>query len=316
LADSAYPAKLAQAIVNNTDIQKLNPNVEAYAISERVSNDLACKSLHISELITMLGYTKTDIGKILQKVKNEEYRLILVGAGGTGSNFLYWAFKMAEWTGKYEIFKELSVYDDDSFDIPNMLRIPFKPEFYSVSENEANALKVNCLPFKFKTLSSSFRRYPMKFTREDLEAAVRRKTVVYGAPGIETRTWLSESNKVFIAATHKDNEFSLVKNPRVDNDLIMETYGKIELGKFFMNHLLMTIKFLEYLVNTGDINNYDVDEDGNSVLNNTIEENIIRFNFDTEFSLKITNGFKAGSKKLYVGIPGMSEEELNLPEEE
>ena len=52
----------------------------------------------------MLGYTKTDIGKILQAVKNRELQCILIGLGGTGSNFIHWLYEMSEWTGKTEIF--------------------------------------------------------------------------------------------------------------------------------------------------------------------------------------------------------------------
>jgi hypothetical protein len=289
LADSAYPAKLAFAIVNNTDIQKLNPSGEAYAISERVSNDLACKSLHISELITMLGYTKTDISKILQAAKNKELDCALVGLGGTGSNFLHWVYEMSQWTGKTQIFGNILAFDDDIFDVPNMLRIPFLPMLNNIG---VEPLKTNCIPEKCWTISRNYILRDRFMDPGDLAQhmlGVSKRTFIYGAPDIETRTWLSEGNYTFFAATHRDGEYSIVENPDVDNDLMMETYGKINLSKFFLNHLSMTIDFLKYI--GGTRTEYETQ-------NSNVE--IVRKDFNAQFENQLRSGFKAGAKKLFV----------------
>ena len=99
---------------------------------------------------------------------------------------------------------------------------------------------------------------------------------------------MSDSNYTFVAATHRDSEFSLVENPRVDNDLMMETYGKINLSKFYLNHLMMTIKFLEYL------------RDKKSSFGSNEERVITIQNFNELYASQIQDGFKAGAKKLFI----------------
>jgi len=303
LLDSFYPYILAREIVapNIGILSFLATSRDGYAISERVSEDLSCKKLHISELVTMLGYTKTDISKLLQAVKNKEFGLALVGLGGTGSNFLHWVFQMSEWTGKDRIFQSAHAYDDDDFDIPNMLRIPFIPEFRNQMQT---AKKVDCLPRKFDKIASRWFTHPARMERKDLTSnGVGRldRTIVYGAPDIATRRWLSDSPYTFIAATHRDSEFSLVENPAVDDELMMETYGKINVSKFLLNHLTMTIKFLEHL------------RDRDRACGTTDEHSILRANFDEMYATQLADGFKAGSKKLFIHS-GVTED-LNLPEE-
>ena len=158
IVDTFYPHNIARHIVgNNESSLRLSHGInDSYALSEQVAEDYGSKMLHISELVTMLGYTKTEITKILQKVKNNDFNIILAGAGGTGSNFLHWLFKMSEWTGKARIFNMMYIYDPDTFDIPNMLRIPFKPEFHFETAEQQSAYKVHCLPKKFNILSRHF----------------------------------------------------------------------------------------------------------------------------------------------------------------
>lgn len=312
LLDSFYPYNLAMKIVNNGH-QMHNHLTEGtgYAISERVAEDMNCRILHISELTSMLGYTKTDISKLLQSVKNKEYNIALVGAGGTGSNFMHWLYQMCEWTGKEQIFSKLYIADDDEYDIPNMLRVPFIPEYGRANGGDTSK-KIDLLPKKFEVIAKNNTREAIKFeaasdagpgTLVNARLGHRERTVVYGAPDIETRGWLTASNWTFIAATHRDNEFSLVENPAVDNDLMMETYGKITLSKFFLNHLTMTIKFLQNL------------SDRTEVFGTTEERVLLRENFNELYETELSSGFKAGSKKLFaVGTESLMAVELDLPE--
>ena len=168
LLDTLYPFELAIAIKNGSKIREIPTSYDGYAISERVSDDLGAKKLHISELISMLGYTKTDISKILQSVKNKEVNCALVGLGGTGSNFLNWVYEMSQWTGKSQIFKKLRAFDDDIFDVPNMLRIPFSPQLKDV---KIEPWKTNCIPAKFWTITEHKSLYRRKMKEADLVTA-------------------------------------------------------------------------------------------------------------------------------------------------
>ena len=300
LLDTFYPYVLAREIVYPaTGVLKLTNGRSGYAISEKIAQDLGVNHLHISELVTMLGYTKTDIAKLLQAVKNKNYNIALVGIGGTGSNFLHWLSQMSEWTGKTKIFPTLYAYDDDDFDIPNMLRIPFLPEFRGPN---STAKKVDCLPGRFKELAGRLMVVDERLDEDRLSSTYigsNTRTIIYGAPDIATRSMLSASLYTFIAATHRDSEFSLVENPAVDDELMMETYGKINLSKFFLNHLTMTLKFLEHI------------RDRDIGLGTTIEEStILRANFDEMYSDKLQTGFKAGAKKVFIHSGTQQELEL------
>ena len=310
LLDSIYPSEIAKEIIGSRII---NNNIidKGYCISERVSEDMNVRKLHISELISMLGYTKTDITKLLQSVKNKELNCVLIGLGGTGSNFLHWMYEMAQWTGKNQIFTSLYSYDDDDFDIPNMLRIPFIPQFRGETKD---AKKCNNIPNKFKILAQSIQYKNKRLTREKIEEGQtvfrtnqRRKTFIYGAPDIGSREFLSASEFTFFAATHRDNEYSIVENPDVDNDLMMETYGKINLSMFFLNHLAMTIDFLKHLSTREE--SMDPDE-------RVINQTVVRENFNEQYAQQIQDGFKAGAKKLYPIHDTLRVEHLDLPEGE
>ncbi len=300
LLDSFYPAEIAKLIVNNGPT---NIKYDGYCLSERVSEDMNAKQLHISELTAMLGYTKTDITKILQAAKNKELSIILVGLGGTGSNFLHWLYKLCEWTGKKQIFTTLKGYDDDDFDTPNLLRIPFNPE----NEATISSKKALCIPGKFKVIAQSSQFAEARLTADNLSYTTteKRRTFIYGAPDIGTREWLTGLDMQFFAATHRDNEYSIVANPDVDNELMMETYGKINLSMFFLNHLSMTLDFLSHIGNP-DFKLQDVGAN----------QELFKKDFVRMHAEKMVNGFKAGAKKLYAMQQNQRMQiDINIPEE-
>ena len=308
LLDSFYPAWIAKKIIRDNDDARSITVGKGYAISERIARDLNSKILHISELITMLGYTKTDISKIIQAAKNKEISLTLVGLGGTGSNALHWMYEMSQWTGKEEIFASINLIDDDDFDIPNMLRIPFIPQF---SGNEASAKKAKTIPSRFKLITKQMNIYDERLTENFLSVrgntplGALNRSIIYGAPDIQTREFLTTLNYTFLAATHRDNEYSIVENPSVDNDLMMETYGKINLSMFFLNHLSMTIEFLKHIGERTEA----YGEEGR------LNQTIVRHNFADRFSVEIANGFKAGSKKLFPANEDITTVTIELPRE-
>ncbi len=305
LSDTLYPLEVAKVMASQN-----RPRVArrtGFAISERISQDLQLPKLHISELTTMLGYTKTDITKLLQTVKNKQLMIKLIGLGGTGSNFLHWMYEMSSWVGKMNVFESVIGYDDDIFDVPNMLRIPFIPE---ARTSEITAFKTDNIPMRFQYISAatmSFRNQRM--VKADMEKAKKtttagKRTIIYGAPDIGTRQELFEADCHFFAATHRDNEYSIVYKPEVDNDLMMETYGKINLSMFFLNHLSMTIDFLKHLAA----------EDFELTPANPTNVEVVREDFALKYVDQFVNGFKAGSKRFFVVTNPAYEYNLELPQ--
>ena len=146
---------------------------------------------------------------------------------------------------KTEVFSIVNAFDDDDFDVPNLLRIPFVPE----NSTGISSKKAKCIPDRYKNIAQTVAYHEQRITADTIMSLnpSTRKAFYYGAPDIATRQLMSEQEATFFAATHRDNEYSVVANPEVDNDLMMETYGKINLSLFFLNHLSMTIEFLDYL---------------------------------------------------------------------
>lgn len=303
IVDGFLPMYIAKSIASNNTVEPRAIIQEGYAISDRTAKEFGVRQLHISELVTMIGYTKTDIGKLLQAVKRKELNLVLIGLGGTGSNFLYFLNKMAEWTGKIEIFKTLRGYDPDVLDVSNLPRIPFVPTKRDIDNEEVDVpLKAKALPIEYGIISSGYKLYTSKLLPQQLEVARMQahSTVVYGAPDMATREAFTNSKYTFIAATHSDNRFSLIENPEIDQDLIIETYGKINLGIFFINHLMMTIKFLEHLRDREEPLGAYHRTSENDEPSKRMNFEIARRDMDEETQGLRSIQYKAGSKTLHL----------------
>lgn len=286
ISDAMLPTFIAKQIRGETP---LTGSSDTYArqtpcLSERTAKMIGAQLIPTQDIVTMLGYTKTEIGKLLQSVKNKELKLHIIGAGGTGSNFLWWLTKLCQLTGKKHIFNILKVYDDDSFDAINMIRIPFIP----AESTDDIPLKVDIIPRECEVVAKKFFRISSRFDASNV--SVNPRTVVYGAPDLETRATLSSSDLRFIAGTHKDDEYQLIENPEIDTDIQIETYGKVNVSVFFLNQIMMTINFLEYLSAT----NFAEDQRQNYV----IMQNPM-FDEDQPGRFKVRE-FRSGGKRYYV----------------
>ena len=193
--------------------------------------------LHISELVGIYGYTKTSIAKILNNAKKKQFKICVIGYGGTGTNFLHWLSKMAEWTNVNKIFEDMVIADDDYFDSINLLRVPF-----ILPEKDGIKKKI-----EYFNDYANIARIVFKQDKNVDATNLYNKHIHYGAPDLETRKMLDVERVPFIAATHRDNACALMQRPHLDTELMVETYGKIALTPFFLNHIRMTISFLEHL---------------------------------------------------------------------
>ena len=255
--DSWFPIELAWIYRNpDSTFYDYDPDETRafWAISPVVAKVYGCRKLDISDLVKILGYSKTEITNILRMVRKKEYRIILAGMGGTGSNFVYWLEELVRWTRIWDPFHALMAMDDDRFDMSNIPRIPFDLSAMKVGETTIGA-PVERRPEKTIVVTETphvartIRMRNFRLTEKGLETLnVDGRIVVYGAPDLETRQWLSEARQYpFFAGTHGGNRYYLLQNPRQNTDIQIETYGKINLAVFFMNQLKMTIEFLRKL---------------------------------------------------------------------
>lgn len=270
-------------------------NTSSFAISEFVANTLSVRKAHISELCDILGYSEAAIKRILIDVKRKRLNLFLVGFGGTGANFNYWLKELNSWTNTVNIFNTITVNDNDSFSLSNLPRIPF-----DFRTNHSMPTK----RIHFDNSSHLANRIePLAGENAAVSAAKGAGSYVfYGAPDLATRKELSEmKDTIFISATHAGDECQLYLNPPQDDDVQIETYGKINLSVFFMNHLKMTIEFLSMLTNSDDINW-------------NLSGEIMSYDFKKEYNASVETGEQMGTGRLY-RFPCMTREELEANRE-
>lgn len=227
----------------------------AVALSESVSVHTGIPQMDFGDMLNYVGYDRESLFALLDAVKRRGMYVIFAGVGGTGMNTLYWLTKAVAYTGFYgNLFERLELHDADSIEFSNLLRFPM---YFSVNCDRRKA--VAAVPYARKLARNTdyqmtfitpnaFRSSLVKSASKPLSSGyiIPERTVVYGAPTLESRQFLSEMGN-FIAATHADNSCSLWLNPSQDLDIQMETYGLIQLNSFFMNQLRMAIGFLEIL---------------------------------------------------------------------
>lgn len=253
----------------------------AYFINPNMAKIFKKNVLSIELMLNMLGYDLKEVGELLKKVSNKKLSIMMVGLGGTMSNFVYFATEIAKLTRlKNNIFKNVIVYDNDKLEVSNLPRIPIdyiSPIFLQNNYflNKLSNNKVNML-FNVDKLGDNVITQTQKlYKREDFG---KNFNWVIGTPTIQTRTLISEVTNKFICPMHSNNELYIFIAPKViGSDLMFETYGRIKLSKFFFNMLEMTIQCLKLMLN----DNYD-DKAGEmiyqySIDNIDIEKNMINF---------------------------------------
>ena len=254
----------------------------SYTLSEFFSNEFGVREMPIEMACEVLGFTKSDIKRLLIDVKKQKLNMVFTGFGGTGTNTAHWLSKLMVWTGQVNLFQNVAVYDSDKIETSNLLRIPFDTK--NIMNSNGNKVKMfsnhgrlstripeliqEDLKFQWNTRHTMHRAWmgddetrTIPNPRYDKTAAPHsmnsreklieyRKTPAYntffyGAPDLASRENFKDLN--FISATHGDDECSLIIKPLIDTSLQVESYGLIRLSAFFMNQLRMAIALLEFL---------------------------------------------------------------------
>ena len=270
IMDSFFPRMVYNSDLNldrfHIDYRNIMPST-AFAISEVVANSLNIPKIPTIELCKVLGYKDSYIQSIIKKVRDKKLRFCFIGAGGTGVNCAYWMKELLRMTAYTYIFDKVYVYEGDSLETSNLLRFPidirtarcrneFRRIHNKISKNayivdNAEAISRRVPEIHNSYLKTQTRYYGNDLFETDQNSGNRNKVcddvVMYGAPGIEARKVFSDLGN-FIAGLHSEDTADLWLNPNYeDEDTIVESYGLISLGSFFMNQLHMTISLLEFL---------------------------------------------------------------------
>lgn len=273
--DSFFPGLLYKY---NMDVQELLANESfpktSVCVSPLVADLLQVKRIPTDQLIRILGYSVKDISNLLVAVKNKSFNFIFAGIGGTGMNTAYWLDELSKLTNTINIFNTISVYEKESIEFSNILRFPLPlSTYYQYAPRQSNrAYKTSIIPPLLNRLTNrkliinnwyinkdcylGYEFFTSSSNTGPARYIAKPRTVIYGAPGLEHRNYLSSLGN-FVCATHASNSCSIWLNPTQTESIEIESYGSIQLGPFMMNQLRMTIGLLELLASDTPLDTKD-----------------------------------------------------------
>lgn len=239
------------------DCVLINPNMSYFAKSIK-------QEIPINHLLALFDVTEKEILNILKKVKSLSNPIVSIGLGGLMSNFFYWCYKLKEYFDLNYLFKQIVVFEYDNLEFSNLFRIPlnwkdrtinryFKDnlirQFDSEYRNNNNIeFKKIELQEELLNLSPKVRLKSYQFNHINLK-----NSILIGGPDLDTRLKIydnySKSDIYFLCATHKNNTIKIDSFPKFDRELVVETYGTLDLNRFLLSMFKTTIELLKILGN-------------------------------------------------------------------
>jgi hypothetical protein len=154
--------------------------------------------------------------------------------------------QLCEYANVNHIFKRLAIYEEDTITLMNILRMYKDTSITLCEPGIANKLK----GFNEQNLCKPDDLFLQDFTFiEEHYAEVKDREDVryFGACDFTTRKFLEDAPFYFTG--HAGNDVSIIVRPKVNTELMVETYGQINLATFFENVLALTIELLRQLGN-------------------------------------------------------------------
>lgn len=251
----------------NDKLVILNPNLSYFS-------EGLVREIPIPHLLALFDIQEKEMLSICKKVSYLTNTIVALGIGGLMSNFLYWCYQFKEYFRLDYMFKQLIVFEPDELEFSNLFRIPLNWKdrktrmcvtneklrallasyrYGEISDEPDTFKKINLID-GIRSISPKLRSYDMRFQRINLK-----NCIFIGGPDLDTRDELynyyiaGEANKYqnasFLCTTHSNNTFSIDAFPKFDRELVVETYGSIDLNKFLLNMFKMTIEILKILAN-------------------------------------------------------------------
>lgn len=247
----------------------LNPNLNYFTPF--------CKEMPIEHLLALFDVTPKDMLAILKKVSYLTNPIVSLGLGGLMSNFFFWTDRLREYFNLPFIFKRVRIYDYDELDYSNLFRFPLNwidyklrnkstaieelsdfistedPHYFTSSNNSVSKVllfkSVNRVADKCELYNNAF--------NFDILA----HSILIGGPDLDTRLriyteYSNNPNISFICPTHADETLDITFYPHFDNQLLIESYGKINLNRFLLTMFKMTIELLKILANKEFVGKY------------------------------------------------------------
>jgi hypothetical protein len=207
------------------------------------------EAIPFKEFLKLQGITKaqlTELTAVLNRLKERQIVLVSLGYGGISSNVLHFMDLLCKETGVTNIFKRLAIYEEDTITLMNILRM-YKDTSTTLCE-PGIANKLNGFNEKHLCTPENLFLQDFMFIKEHYDEVKDREDVRYfGACDFDTRKFLEDAPFYFTG--HSGNDVSIIVRPQVNTELMVETYGQINLATFFSNVLALTIELFVQLSN-------------------------------------------------------------------
>jgi hypothetical protein len=245
----------AEFKVMNDNIIRMSYVLAKHLQQEPVVNTISFETPLTQHLLDELNLrpTKEDF----QKIREKELQMCIVGNGGAMMNMLFnmylWSMELSE----TRVFKKIVVFEKDSLDFTNMMRMGKPMAFNYVSDyikQDAadapllNTLKKNDMLTIERELSSERRILNFVSWLDDprtVDLIANKGYFFVGAPTLETRELLQDKKFFFLG--HSDFEVDITYRPQLVSTLSVETYGSIDIPVLLINLQLATAAFIKIL---------------------------------------------------------------------
>lgn len=262
-----------------------------YFFNPNIAKILNCRTVTMDMFMDLFNVNKFELRDKIIKIKEKQINLLMIGLGGTMSNFCYFMNELAKEFKLDNLFNLITLYEQDQLELSNIFRIPLDyvtPIFYNTEQHtrEANINSdyIKKIPFKsymllncknlYANLKLNFSNF--KIFSEELSDF----NYIIGSPDISTRVKLTNLEGLnFICPLHYNNELVVLTNPSVEEDELMsETYGSIHLSYFFMNMFKMTLTIIDLMLKdelnqNETVLNYSSKEDLENIKQNVSRSN-------------------------------------------
>ena len=251
----------------------------AVFISHTIASMFGKDALPFEYLLKTLKIKLKDLDAKFKELKDANLNLILIGYGGYSINTLEFLYQIANRLGISNLFKTLTIFENDKLTYTNCLRM--YPNMSTIANVDNSMNKLHVLPQKYDgVLSDKIILYPEALSKDVYDARLKGKRVVFlGAPDFETRKFLEDAH--FIFGGHYGDEVSLIANPHVNMEITTESYGTINPATLFMNLIYAATKLPEALLGKFEPNSTILDYNFRS----QIESKSIKSEIDFLFNL-------------------------------
>ena len=224
-------------------------NMSSYCINPNLAKLLGIKQIETIELLNLLGISLKDIQKYLKKIKTKDFNLVFGGFGGAMTNFAYWLEEFCRLTNVTYPFKKIYVLDDDSFELTNLFRIPLDWLTPIADYNTKSNRKVTLVQ-RLCYSAQEITGLPIRVSLDSLQKLNNKATysALIGSLDISTR-FLQFNPYPFLIPLHHNDNIVIYKDLSEESgkNIMVESYGQINLNYFFFNMIKMTFELIKEL---------------------------------------------------------------------